>query len=148
LSKGDGIGVHFETAIAEEAAEIGPARQGIADGLGQIASAGDELELLLEPSLEVVHQGARALLADALPNVGGTAAQVGFDGIKLGLVVTLVPKVPIWKAFHFKKIFRPYGTAEKLGVASEWSVIRPDRSKLSRPRRAGDRAFSETAHEG
>jgi hypothetical protein len=41
--------------------------------------------LLLEPSLEVVHQGARALLADALPNVGGTAAEVGFDGIKLGV---------------------------------------------------------------
>jgi hypothetical protein len=81
----DGIAVHFDAAIGQEPAQAWPACQAGADGRGQAASAGDEVELLLEPGLEVVHQRPRAFLADAQPNRGGTAAQLGLDGIKLDI---------------------------------------------------------------
>ncbi len=49
----DGALIHLQTSVGQEAAEIGPARQAIADLFGQFAAAGDAFELLLEPDMEV-----------------------------------------------------------------------------------------------
>ena len=81
----DGVGVHFDAAVGQEAAKVWPARQAITDSLGQAASAGDEFELLLEPGFEVIHQRPRAFLSNAQAHIGGAASDFAFNGVKLGI---------------------------------------------------------------
>ena len=81
----DGALIHFEPTVGEEAAEISPAGETVADGTGQVAAAGNAVELLFQPDVESVHQGARVFLADIEPDVGGTTAYPRFDRVELGI---------------------------------------------------------------
>ena len=77
--------IGIEPTVGEEAAEISPAGETVADGAGQVAAAGNAVELLFQPDVEGVHQGARVFLADSEPDVGGTTAYPRFYRVELGI---------------------------------------------------------------
>src|SRR5579863_5534959 len=60
----DGVVVDFDPAIIEEEAETGPARQCVADCLGEFGLLTDQRQLFPQPGLEGFNQRKSALLAN------------------------------------------------------------------------------------
>ncbi len=52
----DRIGVKLDAAVVEEAGECRPAREGIADGLGQPAARRNPAQLVLEPGFHCLDE--------------------------------------------------------------------------------------------
>lgn len=70
----DDVVVDLDTAVVEEQAEALPARQRVADRLGELGLLTDELELVAQPRLERFDQRPAALLADLATLLGRTTA--------------------------------------------------------------------------
>ena len=80
----DDVVVDLDAAVVEEQAQALPARQRVADRLGELGLLADELELGAQPRLEVFDQRPAALLADHATLLGGTAADLALDPVELG----------------------------------------------------------------
>jgi hypothetical protein len=66
----DDVVVDLDAAVVEEQAEALPARQRVADRLGELGLLADELELVAQPRLERFDQRPAALLADLATLLG------------------------------------------------------------------------------
>ena len=75
----DGVGVDLDPAVVEEAREALPARERVADRLGELALLADERELGAQPGLELGDERTRSFLADGAALVGRAAADVVLD---------------------------------------------------------------------
>jgi hypothetical protein len=80
----DSVGIQLQAAVIEEQDQSAPVIERIADGLGQSGSAGDAVQGFCQPGMHRLDQGAAAFPTDAAALVGGLAADIGFDRIKLG----------------------------------------------------------------
>jgi hypothetical protein len=78
----DRIGIDLDTSVFEEEAEPGPAREGIADRLGELGFLADERELFAEPWLERLDERSGAFLTDGAALVGRAAMDLGLDPIE------------------------------------------------------------------
>src|SRR2546429_9711089 len=74
----------FDPAVFEKEAKASPARQRVADRLGELGFLADQRQLLAQPRVECFDQRAAAFLADGAALVGGTAADVGLDPVEGG----------------------------------------------------------------
>ena len=59
----DDIGVDLDTSVVDEARQSVPARERVADRLGQLGLLADQRELFSQPGLERVEDGARFFLS-------------------------------------------------------------------------------------
>ena len=75
----DHVGVDLDATVVEEAREALPAREGIADGFGELALLADEAELLSEPRLQRRDDGTTAGLPGGVTFLGGAATDVDLD---------------------------------------------------------------------
>ena len=78
------IGVEFDAAIIQEPAERRPARERIADGLGQPAAVRNAAKLDFEPGLHRLDERPCVRLARSPACFGRLAADAFLDGIELG----------------------------------------------------------------
>ena len=78
----DHIGVDLDPAVVEEQAQACPARQGVADRIGELAFAADEPELLAQPRIQRIDQRLTALLACGTPFPGRATTNVGLDPVE------------------------------------------------------------------
>src|SRR5450756_668637 len=77
----DGVVVEFDAAIVDEPRQPFPARQGIADGIGELALLTDQTKFCPQPRLKRVNQRMGFLLPDNAALVGAAATDVFLDGI-------------------------------------------------------------------
>jgi hypothetical protein len=75
----DGVVVDFDSTIVDEARQAFPARQGVADGFGELALLADQAKLSPQPWFESIER-LTFLLPDGAAFVG--AADVLLDGVK------------------------------------------------------------------
>src|SRR5882757_9674430 len=80
----DGVVVELDAAVVEEPGEALPARQGVADGLAELALLADQPEFCAQPWLQCVDQRAASLLPNDPTLVGAAAADVLLDHIQRG----------------------------------------------------------------
>src|SRR4029077_18995780 len=80
----DRIVVEIDTAIVEEARELVPAGEGVADRFGQGAAAWDAGKLGLQPRLHDIDQPPRSEVTGLLSLLGGAAADRGFNCVEFG----------------------------------------------------------------
>jgi hypothetical protein len=80
----NGVVVELDAAVIEEARQAFPARQGVADGLGQFALLADQAKLGAEPGLERVNQRAASLLSGGATLVCTAAADGFLDDVERG----------------------------------------------------------------
>lgn len=78
----DNVGVDLDAAIVDESGQPLPAGEGIADRFGKLCFLADERELVREPGLELVCDGAALILADGTAFIGGQAADVRLDPVE------------------------------------------------------------------
>lgn len=78
----DDVRVDLDAAVVEEAGEALPAREGVADGLGELTLLADEAELLLKPWLQRRDDEAASGLAGGTAFLGRAAFDVGLDLIE------------------------------------------------------------------
>lgn len=83
----DSVVVELDTAIIDEARQALPARERIADGLGELALLADQGELCVEPLLESIGKRPAFLLPDEATLLGAAAADVLLDRVELGDVL-------------------------------------------------------------
>lgn len=83
----DSVVVELDTAIIDEARQALPARERIADGLGELALLADQGELCVEPLLESNGKRPAFLLPDEATLLGAAAADVLLDRVELGDVL-------------------------------------------------------------
>lgn len=76
------IVVDGHPAILKEEAERGTPAEAIAEGLGQIALAGDQVKLVLRPSEEGLDLLGAVLLACGQTDIGGTTGDLPLDVVK------------------------------------------------------------------
>src|SRR5258708_30437117 len=72
----DGVVVEFDAAIVDEARQAFPARQGVTDGLGELALLADQPEFCTQPRLKGIDSRPALLLANAATPVGTAATAV------------------------------------------------------------------------
>src|ERR1700731_3827659 len=70
--------------VVDEAGQALPARQGIADRLGELAFLADQAEFYAQPLLECVGERPAFLPPDGAPLLGAAATDVLLDGVKFG----------------------------------------------------------------
>ena len=80
----DDVVVDLDAAVVEEQAKALPARQRVADRLGELGLLADELELRAQPRLERVDQRPAALLASRAALLGGATADLVLDAVQRG----------------------------------------------------------------
>jgi hypothetical protein len=80
----DDVAVELDAAVVEEAAEALPARQRVANGVGELGFARHRGELPFEPGAERLEERLAAQLAHAATLLGRLPADLGFDGIETG----------------------------------------------------------------
>src|SRR5713226_8961750 len=80
----DGIVVNLDAPVLDEAGQAFPARQGVADRLGELAFLADQAEFCAQPLLECVGERPAFLLPGDAPLLGATATDVLLDGVKFG----------------------------------------------------------------
>ena len=73
------IGIDLDAAVVEEAGETIPARQRIADCLGELALLTDQSELGAQPGLKVINDRSAPVLAHSPALVGAAATDFLFD---------------------------------------------------------------------
>jgi hypothetical protein len=78
----DDVGVDLDSAVVEEQAQASPARQSVADRIGEFARAADQAELLAQPRLQLLDHGPASLLTHGTPLVGRASTDLGFDPIE------------------------------------------------------------------
>src|SRR5262249_44131182 len=71
-------------AVLEKEAQPCPARQGIADRVGELGLLADQRQFLAQPGLERLDQGTTALLSNSDALRGGAAADLTLDPVKGG----------------------------------------------------------------
>src|SRR2546430_4913891 len=69
----DGVVVEFDAAIVDEARQAFPARQGVTDGLGELALLADQAEFCTQPRLKGIDSRPAFLLANGATLVGTAA---------------------------------------------------------------------------
>lgn len=80
----DDVGVDLDAAVVEEATKSGPARERVADRFGELALLTDQGELLAQPWLEGIDDGAASLLAGGAPLFGRASPYLVLDLVELG----------------------------------------------------------------
>ena len=80
----DGIVVDLDAPVLDEAGQTFPARQGVADRLGELAFLADQAEFCAQPLLECIGERPAFLLPDDTPLLGAAATDVLLDGVKFG----------------------------------------------------------------
>ena len=80
----DDIGIDLDAAVVEEAGETVPARERIADCLGELGLLADQGELGAQPGFQVINDRPAPVLADGAPLVGAAATDFLLDGIETG----------------------------------------------------------------
>lgn len=80
----DDVGVDLDAAIIEESTKSSPARQWVADCFGELALLADQGELLAQPWLEGIDDGAASLLARGAPFFGRASPYLALDLVELG----------------------------------------------------------------
>ena len=80
----DGVVVEFDAAIVDEARQAFPARQGVTDGLGELALLADQAEFCTQPRLKGIDSRPAFLLANGATLVGTASTDVFVDGIERG----------------------------------------------------------------
>ena len=80
----DDVGVDLDPVVVEEQAQASPARQSVADRIGEFALAADQAELLAQPRLQRLDHGPASLLTHGTPLVGRATTDLGFDPIECG----------------------------------------------------------------
>lgn len=78
----DDVEIDLDTAIDNEARQPFLARQCIPDGFRELGLLADEAELGTKPGFELIDDRLALLVADRATLVGGTTADLGFDGIE------------------------------------------------------------------
>src|SRR4029077_4874320 len=78
----DSVVVEFDAAIVDEAGQAFPARQGIANGVGELALLADQGQFCAQPQLKGIDQRPAFLLADVVALVGAAATDVFLDGVE------------------------------------------------------------------
>src|ERR1700712_3807113 len=76
------VRIHLDAPVLEEHGKAGPMSDRIARGLGQIRDRRDAPDMILQPGVQSLDNGATSLLAKPSSVVGGLAADLGFDGIE------------------------------------------------------------------
>ena len=84
IARSDGIVVDLDGAVIEEAGEPFPARERVADRLGELGLLADQAELLAQPWLEGRDDRPAPFLADGAAFVGGSAAGLLLDPVEFG----------------------------------------------------------------
>ena len=80
----DHVVVDFDAAVLEKQAQACPARQGIADGFGELGLLADQRQFLTQPGLECLDQRKAALLPNSVAILGGAAADLALDPVERG----------------------------------------------------------------
>ena len=80
----DDVGIDLDPAVVEEQAQAGPAREGVADRIGEFALAADQAELLAQPWLQGFDHWSTSFLTHGTPLVGRATTDLGFDPIQRG----------------------------------------------------------------
>src|SRR5437879_13350933 len=80
----DGVVVEFDAAVVDEARQTFPARQGVTDGLGELALLADQAEFCTQPRLKGIDWRPAFLLANGARPVGTAARDTVVKGIALG----------------------------------------------------------------
>lgn len=78
----DHVRVDLDPSIAEEQAQPGPAAQGIADRLGQLALLADRPKFIAQPRLQRLQYRAAARLPCGAALLGRAAADLGLDTVE------------------------------------------------------------------
>ena len=78
------VGIDLDAAIIEEERQAFPARQRIADRLGELGLLADQSELGVEPGLEVLDDRPAFLVTNGAPFLSATATNVALDGVEPG----------------------------------------------------------------
>ena len=77
----DHVVVDFDPAVIEEQSKPCPARQRVADRLGELGLLADQRQFLAQPWLKRFNQRPAALLPRGPAFLGGAAADVAFDAV-------------------------------------------------------------------
>ena len=80
----DHVAVDLDAAVVEEAGQAFPARERVADRLGELGLLADQSELLAQPGFEAGDDRAAPFLAHGAAFVGRSAADVVLDPVELG----------------------------------------------------------------
>jgi hypothetical protein len=80
----DCIGVDLDAAVVEEAGQTFPAREGVADRLGELGLLADQTELLAQPGFEIGDGSAAIFLTHCAALVGRPATDGILDPVELG----------------------------------------------------------------
>jgi hypothetical protein len=80
----DDVAIDFDTTVVEEAREAFPARECIADRLGELGFLADQTELGAQPRLKIVDDWPTFLQPPGAPFIGAAAPDLGLDGIEIG----------------------------------------------------------------
>ena len=80
----DDVGVNFDAAVVEEAAKPLPARERIADRLGQFGLLANQGELGFEPRVESLEDRPALVLPDEASLVGTAAPDSALDAVEFG----------------------------------------------------------------
>ncbi|KAF2988696.1 hypothetical protein MJC1_04225 [Methylocystis sp. MJC1] len=78
----DDIGVDLDAPVVDEACQAVPARERVADRLGELGLLADQREFFTQPWLERVEDGAGFLLPRVPTFAGALAADVALDGVE------------------------------------------------------------------
>src|SRR5258706_74078 len=81
----DGVVVEFDAAIVDEARQAFPARQGVTDGLGELALLADQAEFCTQPRLKGIDSRPAFLLANGATRVGTGPKLAGLGAAAAGI---------------------------------------------------------------
>ena len=76
------VRVHLDTAVLKEHGKTGPMSDRIANGLGQIRDLREAANVILQPGVQSLDNGATSLPANPSSLFGGLTADLGFDGVE------------------------------------------------------------------
>src|SRR6202034_1341197 len=74
------VRVHLDTAVLKEHGKTGPMSARIANGLGQIRDLREAANVILQPGVQSLDNGATSLLPNPSSVLGGQAADLGLNG--------------------------------------------------------------------
>ena len=78
----DGVVVDLDAAVSQEQGQTRPARQGVADGFGQLGLLADGRQLGAQPGLQLFDQRLALLQPDRAARLGIKTADLRLDGIE------------------------------------------------------------------